>query len=134
MTRTSPDTHGDNSLEARLLRLEALLDVATPAAAGGHHSAPTGELDPATLDRLAALADRLRRLTTAIDERTGACDWDAVDQMAARLLLDQLTAAARDCRTVAAAATARLAQAETAVTDIQHELDREKPRADGLRA
>lgn len=133
MTRTSPDTHGDNSLEARLLRLEALLDAAAPAAAGS--SAPaSGELDPATLDRLAVLADRLRRLTTAIDERIRACDWDAVDQMAARLLLDQLTTATRDCRTVAAAATARLLQAETAVTDIQRELDREKQRADGLRA
>jgi cell division protein ZapA (FtsZ GTPase activity inhibitor) len=115
------------------LRLEALLDAGAPASAGGSASA-TGDLDPATLDRLAVLADRLRRLTTAIDERTRAGDWDAVDQMAARLLLDQLTTAARDCRTVAAAATARLAQAEAAVTDIQRELDRERQRADGVRA
>jgi hypothetical protein len=117
------------------LRLEALLDAGAPTTAARRGGAPPGELDPATLDRLAVLADRLRRLTAAIDERASACDWDAVDQMAARLLLDDLTTATRDCcRTVATAAATHLARAEAAVTDIQRELDREKQRADGLRA
>lgn len=132
MTRTAPGPH-DDSLDARLTQLEALLEAARPAAAAGR-SAATADLDPSTLDRLAAIADRLRRLHAVIDERLAACEWDGADRLAARLLLDHLATATRDCRTVAAAAAVHLGLAERAVEEIVSALDREQQRAATFRS
>jgi hypothetical protein len=131
----------DDTIDARLARLEALIDTMTTvsprqasADAGPPLPAAATELDPAVLDHLASVSDRLRELTAEIAGRQAVREWDGADHVTARLLVEHLTAATRDCRVVVAAAVARLQRAEFTIQEFERELDRERQRAPGAPA
>lgn len=115
----------NDAIDARIARLESLIDAlrettaAAPAPADGTTEAP-----PDVLDRIAAAADRLRRVTAEIAQRTGAAAWDDADRLSARLLLQELTAAVQGCRAVTRDAAARLARADAVLTETARVLDR----------
>lgn len=109
-------------LDARLSRLEALLDrIALPEPAT--HQTASGDLNPAVLDRLASAIERIDRIAAEVARREGTADWDPADRLAARLLLEHLTAAVRDCGVVAHAAAAHLERVEGALADGRRLLD-----------
>ena len=131
----------DDTIDARLARLEALIDTMTavsPRQASADAAQPlpatSTELDPAVLDHLASVSDRLRELTAEIAGRQAIREWDGADHVTARLLVEHLTAATRDCRVVVAAAVARLQRAELTIQEFERELDRERQRAPGAPA
>jgi hypothetical protein len=130
----------DDTIDARLKRLEALVETMTaaarPASADADLAPPaaTDDLDPAVLDHLASVSDRLRELTAEIADRQAVHEWDGADQVTARMLVEQLTAATRDCRAVVAAAVARLQRAELTIQEFERELDRDRQRLPGTPA
>jgi hypothetical protein len=102
---------------SRLSRvLETAVDRSRSLAASG--SAQTGPLLP-------DISPRLRAFTKEIEERRSTPEWDAVDGLAARLLLDDLAAALHSCRQVASDAASRLERVATAIGPARRLVKRE---------
>src|SRR5512138_202316 len=91
--RNSSDVEGEDDparLE-RLRQLERLLKEYGPA------QPPDISGD---LTRGGVVSPRVRPFTETVADRLGAETWDVADALAARLLLDELTASLRGCRVV----------------------------------
>jgi hypothetical protein len=92
------------TLDSRVRRLTQILATSrqhTDTASGHDESA-------AALRDFATVLPSLQQLTQEVRTRVGAGDWDAGDVLAARLLLDAMTAALRSCRVVSHQTTSRL--------------------------
>jgi len=79
------------------------------------------------------VSTRLRPLTEHIEGRLHIVEWDAADALAARLLLDELTASLRTYRHVASDVSTRLHGVQDALKHGQRVLDREKSRTEADR-
>lgn len=104
-----------DTLEHRVRQLERII-ASTPrlpvSGEEGRESADAG-----AVQRLTALTLRLRRITEHIHKRVGLTTCDAGDLIAARLLLDDLTAALGSCRVIAEMASSRLQEPARAIKD-----------------
>jgi hypothetical protein len=99
-----------DTLDSRVRRLEHVLamrprDVDTPNAHDGE----------AALKQFSMVLRSLQQFTDEVRTRIGADAWDAGDVLAARLLLEDLTTALRNCRVVSHDTTSRLFNVDRAV-------------------
>jgi hypothetical protein len=111
----------ENTLAARIARLEALLAEREPPRTATTIATPPAADGGTPLDRLAALADRLRAAGGELAQRSGA-DWDAGDRLTATLLLQDLAAAVAACREVAGLGAGELDAVEQAIAEMRREL------------
>ena len=108
------------ALLARLRHLERLLEefgTAQPPDGSGN-LASAGARD-------ALVSPRVPPFTEAIADRLGVETWDAADAIAARVLLDELIASLRGCRTITNAVSAQLRETHTRLKEGRKKLDRE---------
>ena len=108
----------------RLHRLEQLLNESGTAQPPDFSGAPA----PAGA-RDALISPRLRPLTEEIARRIAIDDWDLADALAARMLVDELTASLRGCRIVANIVSARLGEAHAALREARGVLLRQASQA-----
>ena len=99
-----------DTLDLRVRRLEHILtmsarDVGTPG----------GQDDDAALKQFVTVLRSVQQLTDEVRFRIGTGAWDVGDALAARLLLDALTSALRNCRAVSNRTTSRLLTVDRAV-------------------
>jgi hypothetical protein len=109
-TSAPPARATTDTLDSRVRRLEHILtmrarDVGTPS----------GQDDEAALKQFAMVLRSVQQLTDEVRCRIGTGAWDVGDALAARLLLDALTSALRNCRVVSDHTTSRLLNVERAV-------------------
>ena len=113
----------NNALLDRLHRLEQLLKASGTAHPPDFSGAPT-----AAAARDALTSPRLRPLIEEVARRTGTDDWDVADALAARVLLDELTASLRGCRLVTNTVSARLGEAHASLREARSVLLRQSTR------
>ena len=103
----SPVPMTTETLESRVRRLTQIL-----ASCGRDVDTSGQDESQAALKRFSAALGSIQQVTAEIRSRIGSGDWDAGDALAARLLLDAVTAAVRSCRVVSHETTSRLVEVE----------------------
>jgi hypothetical protein len=119
-------TEDDGSLRARLQRLEQLLYSLEPA--GPRPGANSG----ATTQSL--VSSRLHPMSVEVERRLETEEWDAVDSLTVRLMLDELVASVRACRGIAVDSSRRLRDVQSGLKEAERVLAREIDRESADRA
>jgi hypothetical protein len=114
---TDSVTMEDQSLDARIRRLVRLIAAVDHGRTPGAPALSADGEARATIQRLNALAVRIRAITDEVERRRTSGDWDGGDALTARLLLEDLTAALRICRTLSDGASSRLQHVHPALRD-----------------
>ena len=105
-----PASAATDTLDSRVRRLEHILTVRARDA-----GTPGGQDDDAALKQFVMGLRSVQQLTDEVRCRIGTSAWDAGDALAARLLLDALTSALRNCRVVSDHTASRLLNVDRAV-------------------
>jgi hypothetical protein len=119
-------TRPDSDLDTRVRRLAELID--SVSATRTPEPAPNvfENANAAAIRRLSVAATRLHQLTEEIDRRVRVGDWDAMDTLCARLLLDEIVVALRSCRIVATTCRERLEGVRDLVREGQRFIQRDQ--------
>ena len=112
-----------DTLESRVRRLEHILTVRALDV-----GTASGQDDDAALKQFVMVLRSVQQLTDEVRCRIGTSPWDVGDALAARLLLDALTSALRNCRVLSDHTASRLLSVDRAVRGAHNFLRREQAR------